>query len=480
MNEEVKRSDILFTQKFWEGKNLNVTWQVNPNNQNERDVRIKKCFVLIDLNQKSFGIKLSSKKPPNLKSETALVNIIRKHLKGSIIEDIKREVESGDIWIFLKRRGSEGAKYYIHLAQSKPPYLSLINSSKESLIRFGNKGIFTKKREIDTPLPDETNTSLESITTSLLNELREEIKTPHSETIEVTQEEPATPNKEQNQVAKRLKRKLKTLKKSLEKELANSTTPEELEKLSRKANLLQSYAHLAKDREESLILNPELTGLAESIKIYLDTNLSIGKNISSYYELLKKKQRSCEKQASHIKRLKKEITGLEQKITELKESSFTETAIEQTRNQYNLPKIDTKKYSQAKESKPYKEYIFENDIKILVGKSATDNDLLTKQAKSNDYWFHVVGITGSHVIVPIVKNIRNALPENIVKAASILALYYSRNKNDLRGEVYFTRKGHLKKKKGMKEGKWNIEKSETLFIIYSQEELKEVLNRLAT
>src|SRR5690606_22046959 len=112
-----------------------------------------------------------------------------------------------------------------------------------------------------------------------------------------------------------------------------------------------------------------------------------------------------------------------------------------------------------------------------VGKGARENDELTKAARAQDYWLHAVGVTGSHVIVPAVKEIKDTLPEATKKEAAILALQHSKLKGDLAGEVYFTRRSHIRKKKGLPDGLWLIDRSETLFIRYTADELQAVLGR---
>ncbi len=46
------------------------------------------------------------------------------------------------------------------------------------------------------------------------------------------------------------------------------------------------------------------------------------------------------------------------------------------------------------------EYELPGGWKVIVGKTDWDNDLLSlKVAKPNDYWFHVRGMPGSHVVL---------------------------------------------------------------------------------
>ena len=46
-----------------------------------------------------------------------------------------------------------------------------------------------------------------------------------------------------------------------------------------------------------------------------------------------------------------------------------------------------------------KECISQNEIKILVGRNAKENDTLTLNADPSHYWMHVSNVPGSHVVI---------------------------------------------------------------------------------
>ena len=69
---------------------------------------------------------------------------------------------------------------------------------------------------------------------------------------------------------------------------------------------------------------------------------------------------------------------------------------------------------------------------ILVGKSDEDNDLLSiKMANQNDWWFHVRGLPGSHIVL---KAKDKEEPDTVIlKRAAAIAAYFSKAK--LAGKV---------------------------------------------
>ena len=65
-------------------------------------------------------------------------------------------------------------------------------------------------------------------------------------------------------------------------------------------------------------------------------------------------------------------------------------------------------------------------MEILVGRSASDNDVLTfKIAAQKDFWMHVAGESGSHVVVRNPDGL-DALPRETLRYAAALAAGYSK------------------------------------------------------
>ena len=73
----------------------------------------------------------------------------------------------------------------------------------------------------------------------------------------------------------------------------------------------------------------------------------------------------------------------------------------------------------------YHEYRLPGDWTVLVGKTDEDNDALSlKIAKPNDWWFHVRGMPGSHVILRSKSN--EDANRDIRKQAAAIAAYHSK------------------------------------------------------
>lgn len=76
--------------------------------------------------------------------------------------------------------------------------------------------------------------------------------------------------------------------------------------------------------------------------------------------------------------------------------------------------------------KPYREYTSGDGIKILVGRTANDNDDLSlnkEHRDQGDWWLHAAGCPGSHVVI---RYSDEDVPQSTVMDAALLAAKYSK------------------------------------------------------
>ena len=102
-------------------------------------------------------------------------------------------------------------------------------------------------------------------------------------------------------------------------------------------------------------------------------------------------------------------------------------------------------------------------FKILVGKNAKNNDLLTQRhAHKEDLWLHAKDVAGSHVVVK--HQTGKPFPESVVEAAAELAAYYSKRKSDTLCPVTYTPKKYVRKPKGAEPGAVVVEREKVLLV----------------
>ena len=97
------------------------------------------------------------------------------------------------------------------------------------------------------------------------------------------------------------------------------------------------------------------------------------------------------------------------------------------------------------------EYELEEGFRVMAGKTDADNDLLIlRVAEANDYWFHVKGMPGSHVILLTGGN--DPSKQTLNQAASIAA-YHSKARGGGTVAVNMTLAKYVTKPRGAKPGR---------------------------
>ena len=107
------------------------------------------------------------------------------------------------------------------------------------------------------------------------------------------------------------------------------------------------------------------------------------------------------------------------------------------------------------------EYELPGDWKVMAGKTDADNDRLSiKFADPADWWFHVRGMPGSHVIL---KHQPDQEPDrDTLRAAAAIAAFHSKARNGGVTAVSCTQARHVSKPRGAKPGTVSIRKEKVI------------------
>jgi predicted ribosome quality control (RQC) complex YloA/Tae2 family protein len=98
---------------------------------------------------------------------------------------------------------------------------------------------------------------------------------------------------------------------------------------------------------------------------------------------------------------------------------------------------------------------------VLVGLSDADNDRLSlKVANQDDWWFHVRGMPGSHVILRAVEGVEP--DRDTLERVAAIAAYHSKARNGGVVAVSCTRARYVTKPHGAKPGTVQIRKESVL------------------
>lgn len=101
-------------------------------------------------------------------------------------------------------------------------------------------------------------------------------------------------------------------------------------------------------------------------------------------------------------------------------------------------------------------YVSPDGFVVLAGKTAADNDLLTfKLSSPRDFWLHISGDSGSHVIVRNPDGLAK-LPRETARFAAAVAARHSRAKAGGKVAVHLAKRSDVRKERGMAAGKVSV------------------------
>lgn len=181
-------------------------------------------------------------------------------------------------------------------------------------------------------------------------------------------------------------------------------------------------------------------------EIPLDPRKTAQQNAQAYFVRYKKLKRGQPHLLKKITALQKELHSLETKAPAVRV---------------------VKKRTEKKEavSRPFRTFMLASGAIIYVGKSARSNDELTFGfAKPHDYFFHVRGYEGSHVILRAkVPKTQKPQKGDLMTAASIAA-YFSKAKTQKNVPVSYTQRKYVKKNKKGKPGAAIMMREQVMFV----------------
>lgn len=87
-----------------------------------------------------------------------------------------------------------------------------------------------------------------------------------------------------------------------------------------------------------------------------------------------------------------------------------------------------------------KKFLSTDGIKIFVGENAKENDTMTETANLKEWWMHVTGHPGAHVIIAYEGDV---VPKETKSDAAILAVHYSKARSEKKVKVDMCRVGDV-------------------------------------
>lgn len=264
---------------------------------------------------------------------------------------------------------------------------------------------------------------------------------------------------------KLLGNKIERLQRRMEKQQDDLNNWESAETYRRYGDLLMANLHdLEQGAQEAEV--EDIIGDGGQITIPLKPDLSIVDNAQAFYEKAKKTTRGR-------KALQKQIAQTEDELTELKEyysqlDSLTSLdGLHELESSLEDHGISTKsqRSTETTERLPYTEYVSPDGWRVLVGRTARDNDELTfHTAHKEDFWFHAENVPGSHVIAVSDNKRVEQPPKATIEYAAGLAAGHSQAQHSNLVPVVYTKRKYVTKPRDAGPGLVRHEFSETVIV----------------
>jgi len=216
-----------------------------------------------------------------------------------------------------------------------------------------------------------------------------------------------------------------------------------------KGELILSNLYRLKNGMEECELENYYDGT--TVKITLNSRLSLAKNAENYYKKYNKQKRTLtalKPQKDQALADVEYLNGVLDEISlaeDIEELSLVQTELESQGLIVNKQTVRKAK----KENQTFCRIYSVNGFTVRVGRNNTENDKVTFTAKGSDMWLHAKDYHSSHLIIECEgKN----PPEDVIIVCAEICAYYSKGRNGGKTEIVYTQKKFVKKPSKSKPG----------------------------
>ena len=232
----------------------------------------------------------------------------------------------------------------------------------------------------------------------------------------------------------------------------------EVERLRENGELLLAYQwQVPKEAKEVEV--PDFEGNLR--RISLDASLSPLENAQRLFKRYEKKKRAAKEVPPRIQAAEQDLAFLQQLANDI-EQAEERSEIDAVREALEVAGFVKKKKRKATSSYvrgPRR--VLLGDWVAFVGRNAQQNDEVTfRYGASDDLWFHVRGVPGSHVIL---KSAGREVAQEIIERAASLAAYYSQARGNNQVAVDMTQRRHVRRISGARPGLVSYRNESTLY-----------------
>ncbi len=258
-------------------------------------------------------------------------------------------------------------------------------------------------------------------------------------------------------------RKLKSLNYHLQQLQNRPVDTTKAENFKKIGELIASQPHLLKAGQSQVKLIDYFDPDLPEIAVKIDPERSPRENAEIYFQKARQQTVNAAGYTAKAAALKKQVLALTKILDALKSADNSKKINQLTEALKRQHLLQADPGQTGKYRLPYKVFAWKDHI-IWVGKSARDNDALTfKFAGKEDFWLHVHGYAGSHVVLRNPNRLENAPPAALEYAAR-LAVTHSAAKHAGYVPVVYTKVKHLRKPRKSPPGTVIPAQGKTIFV----------------
>jgi len=260
---------------------------------------------------------------------------------------------------------------------------------------------------------------------------------------------------------------------------------ERTDEFRRFAEALLSYLKLVPARAASATI-PDPADSSRTIDIPLDSNLTPQENAARYFKRASKAERGLEEIPPRLVEVEREAREFAEFLAKIPAGdiappdvpgllSGAERLIERIppalRRSVGAPAPAKRASASGRPARPDvparlqpRRLTSAEGWDVLIGRTNEGNDYLThKLARPEDYWFHVHGAAGSHVVLRRGKG-KNEPSKQTIEEVAAWTAFYSQARTAGKVPVIYTRKKYVRKPRGSKPGLAMCEREKSVMV----------------
>lgn len=231
---------------------------------------------------------------------------------------------------------------------------------------------------------------------------------------------------------------------------------EDCESLKRRGELLNTLHGQVRPGQTRVSVVDYWDPDMRTVDVELDPSMSLQANIDRAFKAYRRLKNARDRVEERWLATQSELEEVLSWQTAFEAGEMTPQAAEQALRKRRLWAPGQTPVDQRRAQRmPFRAFQTRRGVEVLVGRSAKDNDALTKRyARGRDIWLHARDVPGSHVVLRVDKNGQHD-GQDLLDAA-LLAAWFSKLKSDGVVDVMWTHAKHVRKPKGAAPGSVSV------------------------